>query len=142
MRGVTIVLLVLISACAAQRPVLYPNRHFEQAGSGAAQRAIGECMRQADAYLASGNRAAQVAGQAVVGAGSSAAVGAAAGAAGGAVVGHATRGAAVGAAGAGAAGMTRGLLQGLFRKRGPDPTYKNFVNRCLREKGYDPIGWS
>jgi hypothetical protein len=23
----------------------------------------------------------------------------------------------------------------------PDPVFKNFVNRCLKEKGYDPIGW-
>jgi hypothetical protein len=133
---------LFLSACAPQRPLLYPNRHLERAGSDTAERAIDECMRRADAYMASGDRAAEVAGQAVAAAGSSAAVGAAAGAAGGAVVGHAARGAAVGAAGAGAAGMTRGLLQGLFRKRGPDPAYKNFVNRCLREKGYDPIGWS
>jgi len=45
------------------------------------------------------------------------------------------------AAGGGAAGATRGLIRGLFGNRGPSAVYKNFVNRCLREKGYDPIGW-
>ena len=25
--------------------------------------------------------------------------------------------------------------------RGPDPVYANFVDRCLRERGYEPIGW-
>ncbi len=28
-----------------------------------------------------------------------------------------------------------------FRASRPSLTYKTFVNRCLREKGYDPIGW-
>ena len=23
----------------------------------------------------------------------------------------------------------------------PNPTYKAFVDRCLREQGYEPIGW-
>ena len=24
----------------------------------------------------------------------------------------------------------------------PDPTYRNFVEKCLRDKGYEPIGWT
>ena len=39
------------------------------------------------------------------------------------------------------AGVTRGLIHGLTRKQSPSPVYKNFVDRCLRENGYDPIGW-
>ena len=27
-------------------------------------------------------------------------------------------------------------------KSNPSPVYKRFVDRCLREKGYDPIGWN
>ena len=76
-----------------------------------------------------------------MGGGTRATIGAAAGAAGGAVVGRAGTGAAVGAAGGGAAGVTRGLIHGLKRKQSPSPVYKTFVNRCLREKNYDPIGW-
>jgi hypothetical protein len=24
---------------------------------------------------------------------------------------------------------------------GPSPAYRNFVDHCLRERGYDPVGW-
>ena len=105
-----------------------------------AEQDIDDCMRRAEEYVSSGGRGADIAGSAATGAGAGAAIGAAGGAAGGAVVGNAGRGAAAGAAG-GAAGMTRGLLRGASQSRQPSPVYKNFVNRCLREKGYDPIGW-
>ncbi|MGH7845739.1 MAG: hypothetical protein ACREQW_11295 [Candidatus Binatia bacterium] len=130
-----------LSACAAKRPVLYPDDHLKRVGSATADQDVNICMRQAGDYLARNRHASEVAGSAAVGAGGGAAVGAAGGAAGGAVLGHAGRGAAVGAAGGAAAGMTRGLLRGLFRSRQPDPVYQKFVNRCLREKGYDLIGW-
>jgi outer membrane lipoprotein SlyB len=129
------------AACSAQRPVLYPNAHLKGVGSSAAERDIQQCMQQAEDYIASGGGGGKVAEETAVGAGTGAAVGAAAGAAGGAVVGRAGTSAAVGAAGGGAAGATRGLIRGLAGKRSPSPVYKNFVNRCLRERGYDPIGW-
>ena len=65
------------------------------------------------------------------------AVGSAAGAVGGAVVGHAGRGAMIGAA----SGATAGFLRGLFRRSPPSNAYKQFVLRCLKERGYDPVGW-
>ena len=127
-------------ACAAQRPVLYPNQHLQRVGSSAADRDVNECMQRAEEYVSSdAGRAALE--QAAVSGGTSAAVGAAAGAAGGAVWSRAGTGAAAGAAGGAAAGVTRGLIHGLTRKQSPSPVYKSFVNRCLREKNYDPIGW-
>jgi hypothetical protein len=43
--------------------------------------------------------------------------------------------------GAGAkTGGTPGPLQSLF-SRAPDPVYAGFVDRCLRQRGYEPIGW-
>jgi hypothetical protein len=39
---------------------------------------------------------------------------------------------------------TAGLLSGIFDAWGScevDPVYSNFVDRCLRERGYEPIGW-
>ena len=43
--------------------------------------------------------------------------------------------------GAGAkTGGTPGRLESLF-SRAPDPVYAAFVDRCLRERGYEPIGW-
>ena len=127
-------------ACASQRPVLYPNQHLQRVGDAAADRDINECMGRAEEYISSG-AGREALERAARSGGTDAAIGAAAGAAGGAVLGRAGTGAAVGAAGGGAAGVTRGLIHGLTRKQSPSPVYKTFVNRCLREKNYDPIGW-
>ena len=129
-----------MAACASQRPVLYPNQQLQRVGSSAADRDINECMERAEAYVSSG-AGKEALEQAAVGGGTGAAIGAAAGAAGGAVLGRAGTGAAVGAAGGGAAGITRGLIHSLMRKRSPSPVYQSFVDRCLRDKGYDLIGW-
>ena len=78
-------------------------------------------MRRAEAYVSSNGQVGSAVEGAATGAATSATIGA--------------------AAGGGAAGATRGLIRGLFGNRGPSAVYKNFVNHCLREKGYDPIGW-
>jgi len=65
------------------------------------------------------------------------AIGSATGAVGGAVVGHPGRGAMVGAAD----GTTAGFLRGLLRRPPSSIAYKQFVQRCLKERGYDPVGW-
>ena len=45
-------------------------------------------------------------------------------------------------AGAGAAvGAVGGLASGLFKSSEPDPLYKSYVDTCLRERGYQTIGW-
>ena len=64
-------------------------------------------------------------------------VGGAIGSAAGAVGGRAGRGAMIGAA----SGATAGFLRGLFRRSPPSNAYKQFVLRCLMERGYDPVGW-
>lgn len=122
-----------LSACSAHRPVLYPNAQIERVGGAAAEGDIDDCMRRAEQYVSAGVPAAGAARDTAVGAGSGAAIGAA----GGAVTGDAGRGAAVGAA----SGATAGLLHWLFRSHEPDPVYRNFVERCLRDRGYEPIGW-
>jgi hypothetical protein len=135
-------LALLVSACAAaQRPVLYPNARLEHGGSAAAEAEIDDCMRRAEEYLGPERGGGEALESVAVGAAAGAAVGAAGGAAGGAVLGRAGTGAAAGAAGGGAAGGTRAIVRQMLRKRSPSPAYKNFVNRCLREKGYEPIGW-
>lgn len=131
-----VIFSLTLTACASQRPVLYPNEQFKRVGNVGADQDINDCMQRAEEYVSLGGG-----GQALEHTGGSSAtegaIGAAAGAAGGSVVGRAGTGAAVG----GAAGATRGLIRGLIRKQNPSPVYKTFVNRCLREKGYDPIGW-
>jgi hypothetical protein len=50
---------------------------------------------------------------------------------------QATRDTAVG----GATGATAGFMRSLFHKDQPSQAYRGFVDRCLRERGYDPVGW-
>ena len=125
----------LLSACAASKPILYPNPHWQQVGEAGAAQDITECSDRARAAGATPTqgKTGQVAGGTAAGG----AIGSAAGAVGGAIVGHPGRGAMIGAA----SGATGGFLRGLFRKSTPSEAYKQFVNRCLRERGYDPVGW-
>lgn len=102
-----------------------------------AERDTNDCLRRAEEHVASNGRVDSAMEGAATGAATGGMIDAAAGAAGGAIVGHAGTGAAI----AGVAGATRGLVYGLSGKQNPSPVYRNFVNRCLRDKGYDPIGW-
>ena len=129
----TLICLLLLMACSQKRPVLYPNYQLQQVGNETAQTEIDDCVSFAKEYVASSNSSGKVA-KSTAGGG---AVGAAGGAATGAVLGSIGRGAAAGAAG----GAAVGCLQGLFRSPEPDPVFRQFVERCLREKGYEPIGW-
>ncbi len=118
--------------CAAKRPVLYPNDQLYAVGAEVAERDISDCMERASADVGRGRQ-----GEVVKGAATEGTVGAATGAAGGAVVGRAGKGAAIG----GAAGAARGFVRGLMRSSEPDSIYRAYVHRCLREFGYEPIGW-
>jgi len=126
-------LVVSSLACAAKRPVLYPIARLEAVGPAAAQQDIDDCLQRAAAGGYKANTEGKVAGSTAVGSAAGAAVGAATGA----VVGRAGAGAAMGAAGGG----TAGLLRGLCRSRDLDPVQRRFVEECLREKGYQVIGW-
>lgn len=128
MRPPLLLLAAALAGCAA-KPVLYPNPRFSEDDG---KSAIEECRGKADAYVK--NQAAKkAAGEAVEGA----AIGAAAGAVTGAMFGSVGRGAASG----GAAGAAVGLVRGLFRARQPSPVKRAYVDRCLRERGFDVLGW-
>jgi outer membrane lipoprotein SlyB len=120
-------------ACAAKRPVLYPNAQLEAVGPAAAQQDIDDCLRKAAAAGYTSESGGKVAGSTAVGAATGAAVGAAVGA----VAGRAGTGAAMGAAGGG----TGGLIRGIFGSRSLDPVQRRFVDQCLKDKGYEVIGW-
>ncbi|MCP9473615.1 MAG: glycine zipper family protein [Nitrospira sp.] len=131
--------VIFLAGCSMAKPVLYPNAHFQSVGRETAERDIETCRKEAEAAGAEegDGRAGEVAKRTAMGA----AVGAASGAVGGAISGSAGRGSMIGAA----SGATWGLLSGLFslgsRSSEPAPAYKNFVNRCLQEKGYEVTGW-
>lgn len=126
--------LIVLSGCATQRPVLYPNAKYNRVGPEVAQRDIDDCIRMAESHgISPGSGGEKVARRGAEGA----VIGGAAGAGAGAVRGNVGRGAGVGAA-AGAAGAA---AHGAVHSGEPGQVYKGFVQRCLREKGYDVIGW-
>ena len=125
--------LLFVTGCATKRPVLYPNAHLEAVGQAASKRDISACMELASSADLEKDKAAETAKSTATGA----AVGGAAGAAGGAILGSAARGAGAGAA----VGAVGGLARGLFSSSEPDPLFKNYVDICLRERGYQTIGW-
>jgi hypothetical protein len=135
-------LLVLVSALACAsgpggrrgpRPVLYPNAAYQKAGAEQAEGDIATCMYRADQGAPQENVAKNTAINTVGGA----AGGAALGAVGGAIAGNAGTGAAAGAA----VGATAGLLKSAYDASKPSESYKGYVNACLRDKGYEVIGW-
>jgi hypothetical protein len=126
--------LLLLSACGPKRPVFYPNDHLKAVGSTQARADADQCMAEARQYGVKNDAGKTVGKKAVKGA----AVGAAASAVVSAVLGgNVGRAAGAGAAG----GAAVGAVGGAFDSDEPDATFKNFVNRCLREKGYEVIGW-
>jgi len=127
--------LTLLAGCAAveRKPVLYPNTKFKQVGEVVAQRDVAECEAAAKSAGAGDGT-----GPAARGAAQGAAVGAAT-----AAVGSLIRGGNVleGAAAGAAIGGTAGGVSGAFQSGEGSSVYRNFVGRCLRERGYDVIGW-
>jgi hypothetical protein len=131
-----------LSACSASKPTLYPNDTYNRVGAAQADQDIANCEAQAKEYVKDGGgQGGQMAGEAARNAGVGAAVGAAGGAAGGAIGGDVGQGAAVGAASGATAGLLGTMFGWMFRHNEPDPVYRNFVEKCLRDKGYEPIGW-
>jgi len=132
MRKILAFIIFLLFTGCAHGPVLYPNAYLKKVGEEKARLDIQECDRLAGEYVQS-----EAGLQAAKSTAGGAAAGAVVGGAVGAVTGQLGRGVKIGAAG----GAASGLIHGLIRASEPSPVHKNFVDRCLREKGYEPIGW-
>jgi hypothetical protein len=134
--GLVALAIATVLGCAGPKPVLYPNAHYQSVSERVAQSDIEGCREMADAAGAhrDPSKVSRTARSTVAGG----AIGGAAGAAGGAVVGHAGRGAAVGAASAATAALMRALL---FRRPTTSEAHISYVNRCLEDLGYEPVGW-
>jgi hypothetical protein len=125
---------VALAGCSAKRPTLYPNETYNRVGKEQADRDIAACEAQAAQYVKSGGSNNQMARDAARNTAGGAVVGA--------IGGNVGQGAAVGAASGATAGLVGTLLGGfLGGGSGPDPVYASFVDTCLREKGYQPVGW-
>lgn len=132
--------ILWLSACASTKPILYPNTYYQSVGREIAEQDIEYCKQLAESAGADESRGETAAGKVATDTAMGAGVGAASGAVGGAISGSAGRGSLIGAA----SGAVWGLFRGLFNVARPSQTnqaYANFVNRCLREKGYEVTGW-
>jgi len=136
---------LLLAACASTGPdspsaipVLYPNATLTDMGDDQAPVEVAACRSRA---VASGlgpsqksNEVSRRAGEGGATAGIAAAVGAF-------ITGRsadALRGAATG----GVIGGAAGAVSGSFNNDKPNSVYRNFVQRCLTDKGFDVIGWN
>ncbi|WP_320008324.1 hypothetical protein [Maridesulfovibrio sp.] len=123
--------LMTCSACTS-RPVLYPNAQYKQAGEAKVSEDIEYCMEFAEKSVGKDSR-----GKTSVKTGvQSGLIGGAIGLGIGIVTGSPGTSALAGAAGGAAGGAVGGAV-----RDNSNSLYKNFVERCLREKGYEPMGW-
>ena len=134
----------LLSACAASgpsspsaRPVFYPNATLNRVGQAQAQSDADQCISNAkEAGLTPEENDNAVAHGATKGA----AIGGSVGVVGSLVRGHPVQALENGVAGA-AIGGTAGAVAGAFHEKA-SPTFRHYVQRCLKDKGYDVIGWN
>ena len=135
----SLILLVVIglTACAGPEPILKSNTRVQLYGKDQAARDAAVCGEKAErAGLQHGtNRSGNAGAGATLGIVGGAAVGASAGLIGG------PTGIAIGAAAGGAVGGVLGFLAGTYKPLQPQPDYAAFVERCLKEKGYETTGW-
>ena len=140
-----IALLAVLAGCAATgpnspsaKPVLYPNATLTRVGESQARAETDGCMaRAAQAGLTPDQKTNQVgrrAGEGAATAGVASAVGAL-------ITGRSSDILRAGAAGA-AIGGSAGAVSGAFNNDKVNPVYRQFVQRCLQEKGFDVIGWN
>jgi outer membrane lipoprotein SlyB len=128
------IIALALAGCAAQRPVLYPNAKFKQVGAESARRDVDDCIRQAEQFGAKHGGSDKAVRRGAEGAAIGGVTGAVAGAVGRGSVGErAVQGAAIGGAAAG--------TQGAIHSDEPGELHRNFVQRCLRDRGYEVIGW-
>lgn len=134
-----------LTGCAATgpnspsaKPVLYPNATLSRVGEAQGQLEVDGCMSRAtQAGLTTDQKTNEVgrrAGEGAAAAGVAAAVGAI-------VTGRSSDVLRAGATGA-AVGGSAGAVSGAFHNDKASPVYRQFVQRCLSEKGFDVIGWN
>ncbi len=135
--AISLASLLATSSCSTgpQKPNFFPNDYYRKVGSYQAESDTAQCMAMADEYVqdpAGWQSAAKSGlGGAVVGAGV------------GAIGGVITKGSVGRTTAAGAAiGSLIGVVSALSESGQKSPNYKQFVDACLRQKGYETAGWN
>jgi outer membrane lipoprotein SlyB len=143
--SLSLALFVALAGCAstgpgstAAKPVLYPNATLNRVGEAQARSEVDGCMaRAAQAGLAPGqstNEVGRRAGEGAATAGVASVVAAL-------ITGRSSDVLRAGATGA-AVGGSAGAVSGAFHNDKVNPVYRQFVQRCLSEKGFEVIGWN
>jgi len=124
---------------ASARPVLYPNATLNRVGDAQGRMEVNACLSRAQASGLSPSQNTHEVGRR---AGEGAATAGVASVVGALITGRGGEGVLrAGAAGA-AVGGSAGAVSGAFHNDRPNGVYRNFVQRCLNEKGFDVIGWN
>ncbi len=126
------------SNSASARPVLYPNATLNRVGDAAARAEIDACMARAQAAGLSPVEQNNAVGQR---AGQGAAVGGVVAAVGALVTGRNMDSILTSGVAGAAVGGSAGAVSGAMQSR-PSQLYRQYVQRCVSERGFDVIGWN
>lgn len=134
-----------LGACASTggnsssaRPVLYPNAALNRVGDAGARAEVEACMARAQAAGLSPQAQNNATGQR---AGQGAAVGGVAAAVGALVTGRNLDSILTSGLAGAAVGGSAGAVSGAMQDR-PNPIYRQYVQRCVSDKGFEVIGWN
>jgi outer membrane lipoprotein SlyB len=122
----------LLAGCATPRVALYPDEHYKSLPKETVQQDIAGCDVKAKEFVKA-HKGQILAKHTGAGALFGAFLGFIAGAFTGDYGGAIAQGAAMGAA--------TGLAGGAIAANSPDGIHRKFVEYCLIEKGYKPMGW-
>jgi outer membrane lipoprotein SlyB len=139
------IVMLTLAGCAATgtqnpyaRPVLYPNAMLNRVGEGAARAEADACMARAQSAglnpVEQNNAVGQRAGQ-------GAAVGGVAAAVGALVTGRNLDSIFTSGLAGAAVGGSAGAVSGAMQNR-PSSLYRQYVQRCVSDKGFEVIGWN
>lgn len=133
-RGAVSLFLVaaVLTGCAGPQVVVYPDARVQSLPKETVQKDIDECTAKAKAFVKE-HKGQLVAKRTGAGALFGAFLGVIFGAFTGDYGGAVAQGAAVGAA--------AGFAGGAVEANSPDGVHRRFVEYCLMEKGYKPMGW-
>lgn len=144
--GVIPVLVIGLAGCASNgadsasaRPVLYPNATLSRVGDAQGRMEVNACLSRAQA---SGLSPTQNTHQVGRRAGEGAAIAGVASVVGALITGRGSEGVLRAGATGAAVGGSAGAVSGAFHNDRPNSIYRNFVQRCLSEKGFEVIGWN
>jgi outer membrane lipoprotein SlyB len=137
-------LVSLLAACATtqqapSRPLLYPNATFNKIGQAAADAEVNACLAKAQASGLSPMAENNSVGQGAAAGGLMSGV---AGVVGGLVSGRSLESSMAQGVASAAVGGAVGATGGAMRPNQANPLYRNFVQRCIGEKGLETIGWN